>query len=78
VDLAEGEALLEIRRLEDVVAFRGLVPPEFAFRAALGAGATLEAAADSAMATDPAFDLSQAIRSLLGEKMLVGLTLAPE
>jgi hypothetical protein len=78
VDLAEGEALLEIRRLEDVVAFRGLAPPEFAFRAALGAGATLEAAADSAMATDPAFDLSQAIRSLLGEKMLVGLTLAPE
>jgi hypothetical protein len=78
VDLAEGETFLEIRRREDVVAFQRLAPPEFAFRAALGAKASLEAAADSALRKDPAFDLPQALRSLLGEAVLVGLTLAAE
>jgi hypothetical protein len=78
VDLDEGEALLEIRRRQDAVAFRRLDPPEFAFRSALGAGVTLEAAADSALRRDPAFDLPKALRSLLGEAVLVGLPLAAE
>jgi hypothetical protein len=77
VDLAEGGALLEIRRRDDVVAFRGLARPEFAFRERLGAGATLETAADAALGEDPSFDLTEALRALLGEALLVGLTLGP-
>ena len=78
VDLAEGGAFLEIRRREDVVTFHRLARPVFAFRAALGAGATLETAADSAMREAPSFDLTEALRAVLGEALLVGLALAPE
>ena len=53
VDLAAGGARLEIRRREDVVTLRRLEPAEFAFRAGLGAGATLETAADAALKRGP-------------------------
>ena len=78
VDLAEGGAHLEIRRREDVVTVRRLERPEFAFRAALGAGATLETAADAALTEDPSFDLTEALRALLGESLLTRVALAPE
>jgi hypothetical protein len=78
VDLAEGGAWLEIRRREDIVTFRRLERPAFAFRAALGAGVTLETAADAALSEDPSFDLTEALRAVLGEALLVGLGLAPE
>jgi hypothetical protein len=78
LDLAEGGAPLEIRRREDVVTLRRLGRPEFAFRAGLGAGATLETAADAALKEDPGFDLTEALRALLGEALVVGLRLAPE
>jgi hypothetical protein len=72
VDLAEGAAFLEIRRREDVVTVRRLERPEFAFRSELGAGTTLETAADAALREDPGFDLTEALRTLLAEGLLVG------
>ncbi|HEX2501027.1 MAG TPA: DNA-binding domain-containing protein [Methylomirabilota bacterium] len=78
VDLAAGEARLEIRRQDDRVAFRRLEAAEFAFRAGLGRGLRLEVAADAALAEDQSFDLTAALRALLDEALLVGFTLVPE
>ena len=78
VDLAEGGAWLEICRRQDVVTMRRLGRAEFAFRTAIGAGATLETAAHAALSEDPGFDLTEALRALLEEALLVGLALAPE
>jgi hypothetical protein len=75
VDMGAGGAQLEIRRqADDVVTMTRLAPAEFAFRSALGAGASLETAADTAMTEDPGFDLTEALRALLGEALLVGFT----
>jgi hypothetical protein len=54
---------------------RRLGTAESSFRSALGRGATLEAAALLALAEDPAFDLTTALRALLDEALIVGLTL---
>jgi len=78
VDLAAGGAMLEIRRRQDVVTLRRIEGPELAFRAGLGSGATLETAAEAAMAEDPRFDLTEAFRALLGEALLTGFALAPQ
>jgi hypothetical protein len=78
VDLAGGGVMLEIRRRDDVVAMRRLDPAEFALRAALGQGLTLETAANAALAEDPGFDLTAALRALLGESLLAGFTLVSE
>jgi hypothetical protein len=78
VDLAAGEARLEIRRQGDRVAFRRLEAAEFAFRAGLDRGLTLEVAADAALAEDQSFDLTAALRALLDEALLVDFTLVPE
>ena len=75
VDLAEGPARLEIRRRDDVVTLRHLEPAEFAFRAGLGTGVTLEAATEAALEEDPAFDLTHALRAALGEALLTGFAL---
>jgi hypothetical protein len=72
VDLASGPARLEIRRRDDVVTLRRLEPAEFAFRAALGAGVTLEVATEVAFEEDPGFDLTHALRAALGEALLTG------
>jgi hypothetical protein len=53
---------------------RRLEPAEFALRSALGAGASLETAAETAATADPGFDLTEAFRALLGEALLVGFT----
>jgi hypothetical protein len=74
VDLTAGPARLEIRRQGDVVVFRGLEPGEFAFRAALGAGETLATAADCARAENPGFELTAALRAVLGEVLVTGFT----
>jgi hypothetical protein len=75
VDLDAGGVRLEIRRqADDVVAMRRLEPAEFALRSALGAGASLETAAETAATADPDFDLAEALRALLGEALLVGFT----
>lgn len=75
VDLAAGPARLEIRRRDDVVTLRSLEPAEFAFRTALAAGATLETAADGALTEDPAFDLTAALRAVLGDALLTTFTI---
>jgi hypothetical protein len=75
VDLGAGGVRLEIRRQADnVVTMRRLAPAEFALRSALGAGASLETAAETAATADPDFDLTEALRALLGEALLVGFT----
>jgi hypothetical protein len=78
VDLTAGRALLEVRRRDDTVTLRRLAAGEFELRAALGQGATLEMAADAALAEDPAFDLTAALRALLDETLLTSVTLVPE
>jgi hypothetical protein len=78
VDLAAGGASLEVRRRDGVVTRRRLEPGEFALRAELGRGSTLELATEAALAEDPAFDLTAALRALLDEGLLVGVTLVPE
>ena len=78
VDLAAGGVMLEIRRQDDVVTLRRLDSAEFAFRAALSQGLTLEMAADLSLAEDPNFDATTALRALVGEALLTGFTLAPE
>jgi hypothetical protein len=75
VDLAAGGVRLEIRRRDDRVTIRRLEPAEFAFRAAVGAGEAVEAAADAAIALDPDFDLGAALRGLFGEALVIGLAL---
>ncbi len=75
VDLAEGEARLEIRSSGEQVVFRSLAPGECAFRAALGDNWTLEAAAMAAFEADPAFDLTAALRALVAEGALAGWSL---
>ena len=77
VDLAAAAVRLQIRRRDDVVGLRRLEAAQFAFRAGLGQGATLEVAAEDAVAQDPAFDLTAALRALLDETLLVGCTLDP-
>jgi len=78
VDLASGPARMEIRRQDDRVALRRLAPVAFAFRAALGAGTTLEVAVTAAQGEDPRFELTGALRAVLAEGLLTGLALAPE
>jgi hypothetical protein len=78
VDLAGGEALLEVRRRDDAVTLRRLERAELAFRAALGTAATLETATGLALDEAPGFDLTEALRALLAEALVVGFTLAPE
>jgi hypothetical protein len=76
VDLAAGGVLLEVRRLDDVPTLRPLARAEFLFRSALGAGAALGTAVDTAMTVDSGFDLTTAIRALIEETLLVGFTLS--
>ena len=78
VDLAAGGVMLETRRRDDVVTLRRLESAEFTFRSALGRGLTLERAANLSLAEDPGFDVTTALRALLGETLLTGFTLAPE
>jgi hypothetical protein len=75
VDIAAGGVQLELRRqADDVVTMSRLEPAQFAFRSALAAGMSLAAAADRALAENPSFDLTEALRALLGDALLVGFT----
>jgi hypothetical protein len=75
VDLGAGPARLEIRRRDDRVTLRGLEPAVFALRTSLASGATLERAADAALAEDAGLDLASALRAMLEEGLLTALTL---
>jgi len=71
VALDSGGARLEIRRCEDDVAFRALDAGTWTFRAALAEGQRLDAAVAAALAADPAFDLTRAVRELFDEEIVV-------
>ncbi len=77
VDLAAGGTRLEIRRLGDDVVFRRLEADTYAFRSTLAAGHDLEQAVEAARAAGPEFHLARALRELLDEALVVGLS-APD
>jgi len=66
VDLAAAGVSLLVLRQSDDAAFVNVSEPEAAFVVALGAGATLEEAAQAGLATDAAFDLATGFARLLG------------
>jgi hypothetical protein len=78
VDLAAGEARLEIRCQGDDVVFRTLDAPTFAFRRALAEGLPLAGAADRALTLQPDFPLTAAVRNLLDENIVVDFTASRE
>jgi hypothetical protein len=77
VDLAAGEARLEIRRHGDDVVFRALDPSMFAFRRALAHGQRLAEAADRAVALRADFPLAEAVRDLLEDGIAVDIAPMP-
>jgi hypothetical protein len=72
VSLDEGGTRLEVCRLGDDVVFRARTPGSFAFRRALTSGRDLQDAAATARLADPTFDLTDALRELLDDGLIVG------
>jgi hypothetical protein len=77
VDLDAGGVRLEIARRGREVVMRRLPPGTYAFRGALAAGRTLEAAAESALAADPNFDVTEGVLDLFRDRTVAGFTLDP-
>ena len=77
VDLAAGEAWLEVRRHGDDVIVRALDPAAFTFRRALAGGADLAAATGEALAADPTFDLGPALVALFDDGLPIALSRTP-
>ena len=73
VDLSAGGVALEVRRLGDAVAFRGLDGGVFAFREALVEGRRVSEAVGRALAADEGFDLPGALGAILQEGLLIGI-----
>jgi hypothetical protein len=78
VNLDEGGSRLEVYRLGDDVVFRALTAGTFAFRRALAAGRDLQGAAEAARLAEPAFDLTDALRELLDDGLIVGASAVSE
>jgi hypothetical protein len=76
VELDGGGAHLEIRTRHGEVVLRALTASRLAFRRALGEGATLEHAAQIALAMDQGFDLTLEIHDLLREELPIDVTIA--
>jgi len=76
VDLAAGGVRLEVLRRGEGVVMRQPLPAAFAFRRSIGAGETLEAATEAALAEDSGFDLAGALAALFQEGLVVEATLA--
>jgi|SRR5271165_1733020 len=72
VDLASGGTCIEIRRAGDAGAWRRLDPGTFGFRTALADGLVLAAAAATAVAKDPGFDLAAALDCIFAEGLIIG------
>jgi len=70
-----GGVRLEVSREDGEVFLERLDEPGFAFRQALGLGATLEAAAEAALACTPDFDLTSAIAGLFQAGAVVAVTI---
>ena len=76
VSLNQGEARLEVYRREDDVVFRTVAPDTYAFRSALASALDLQSAVDAARSTDPRFDLTDALRELLDDGLIIGASAA--
>ena len=72
VSLEEGGVRLEICRLEDDVVFRTVAAGTYAFRSALASDLDLQSAVNGGRAADPQFDLTDALRELLDDGLVVG------
>jgi hypothetical protein len=77
VSLEGGGACLQVYRLEDDPMFRRLEPGGYAFRRALASDLDLESAAAAARAAEPTFDLTDALRQLLDDGLIVGAIARP-
>jgi hypothetical protein len=75
ITLDAGGAALEVRRAGGQITYRRLDQASFAFRAALGAGVPLGAAADAALAEDADFDLACALPALFLDRAVVSIGL---
>jgi hypothetical protein len=73
IDLDSGGVGLEIGRTGEIVTMRPLDAPALAFRRALAAGVTLEAAAEAAFAIASDFDLAAALAALFRDGLVVGV-----
>jgi hypothetical protein len=73
VNIDQGGVNLEIGRRGDEVIFRALPPGAFAFRAALAGSATLEGAAEAALAADSAFQFARAFADLFREGLPIAI-----
>jgi hypothetical protein len=78
VDLASGDARLEVRRVSDSVAWLRLDPATFAFRTALADGLVLAAAMAAATSQDPDFDLVAAVQNIFAEGLAVAYCLSSD
>jgi len=74
---AEG-ALVEVYRRDGIVEFRELVPPAFAFRAALAGGAALADALAAVSDRDASFDAATALMNLFADRAVSGIRLREE
>lgn len=72
VSLDQGGARLEVYRLEDGVMFRTIAADTYAFRSALASDLDLQGAVGAARRADPSFDLTDALRELLDDGLIVG------
>jgi putative DNA-binding protein len=72
VSLDQGEARLEVYRLEDGVMFRTIAADTYAFRSALASDLDLQGAVGAARRADPSFDLTDALGELLEDGLIVG------
>jgi hypothetical protein len=71
VDLDVGAVSLQVWRAGDDVVFRRLDPASRAFRHGLAETASLQAAAEAALAIDPETDLPSLIRALIDDAVLI-------
>jgi hypothetical protein len=78
IDLAGGEAHLEIRRAGETVVWRRLDAGSFAFRSALAENLVLAAAITAALSRDPAFDPAPALQLVLTEGLAVDVDFVPK
>jgi uncharacterized protein len=73
VDLMAGADHLLVRREGDVPSLARTAPADFAFLAALAAGADLGSALDAAVAIDGDFDLAAALRTFIADGTICAL-----
>ena len=76
VRLDAGAADLEVRRLDDNVAWHSLARGTFAFRATLAQHRPLAEAFDAALTADPGFDLATALQTLFAEGLVVDVVVS--